>query len=475
MNSYLFYDLETSGLNKAFDQIIQFAAIRTDMQLNEIERHNFLVKLRPDIALSPQSLITHRIPISETMTGICEYEAAKKIHRLMNEPGTISLGYNTLGFDDEFLRFTFHRNLLPPYTHQYSHGCRRMDLFPITIMYKLYKKNVLAWPTRDGKPSLKLENLNAENDLASGNAHDALVDVEATLALAHHFMNETDMWNYLAGNFVKEVDRQRAASLPVSFQNDHFKHTQGILISSEFGADMQFQVPVLFIGDSIPYSNQSLWLRMDLPELRKTTMDTIQETTWVIRKRFGEPGILLPPHKRYVNFMGDNRMLEYKKNSDWIQTNLNLFNTIIKYHRTFRYPEIPNLDADAALYQMGFLTRKTEAICREFHLAALADKIKLISQFQTTETKILATRVIARNFPEALPKNLEKQFIEYLSKVNPQYQENALADYKGKARTTPVGALADIREMKKNEALENAQLKLLDELEIYLIKTFHQN
>ena len=38
-NSYLFYDIETTGLNKAFDQVLQFAAIRTDPELNEIDRH----------------------------------------------------------------------------------------------------------------------------------------------------------------------------------------------------------------------------------------------------------------------------------------------------------------------------------------------------------------------------------------------------------------------------------------------------
>ena len=37
--TYLFYDLETTGLNPCFDQVLQFAAIRTDLSLNEIERH----------------------------------------------------------------------------------------------------------------------------------------------------------------------------------------------------------------------------------------------------------------------------------------------------------------------------------------------------------------------------------------------------------------------------------------------------
>ena len=33
---YVFYDLETTGINPAFDQILQFAAVRTDLDFNEI-------------------------------------------------------------------------------------------------------------------------------------------------------------------------------------------------------------------------------------------------------------------------------------------------------------------------------------------------------------------------------------------------------------------------------------------------------
>ena len=75
MKSYLFYDLETTGLNKSFDQILQFAAIRTDQHLNEKERHTIQVKLRPDVIPSPYALITHRIPISQLTEGTSEYEA----------------------------------------------------------------------------------------------------------------------------------------------------------------------------------------------------------------------------------------------------------------------------------------------------------------------------------------------------------------------------------------------------------------
>ena len=148
--TFLFYDLETTGLNPAFDQILQFAAIRTDQRFQVLEETQLQVRLRPDVIPSPYAVMTHRIPLSEMQQGISELTAVRKIHELFNQPGTISLGYNTLKFDDEFMRFAFFRNLLPPYTHQFANQCRRMDLYPITIFYYLYARDSLTWPMPEG-------------------------------------------------------------------------------------------------------------------------------------------------------------------------------------------------------------------------------------------------------------------------------------------------------------------------------------
>src|SRR3972149_2565554 len=183
-NSYLFYDIETTGLNKCFDQVLQFAAIRTDLDLNELERYEIFIKLNPDTIPSPTAVLVHQLSLEKIQHGINEYEAMCEIHRLFNTPGTITVGYNTLGFDDEFLRFSFYRNLLTPYTHQFANQCSRMDIFPMTVMFYLFKNGVIQWPNKEGKLSLKLEELIKANQLAHGRAHDAMVDVEATLALA---------------------------------------------------------------------------------------------------------------------------------------------------------------------------------------------------------------------------------------------------------------------------------------------------
>ncbi|MBW2491988.1 MAG: exodeoxyribonuclease I, partial [Deltaproteobacteria bacterium] len=222
--SYLFYDIESTGLSKAFDQVLQFAAVRTDRLLNEIDRYDIRIRLRPDIIPSPLAILTNRIPIADLAGGLREYEAVGQIHRLMNEPDTISLGYNTLGFDDEFLRFSFHRNLLPPYTHQYRNGCRRMDLYPIAIIYWLFNRKVLNWPEINGKPSLKLEHLGAANQMGSGQAHEALADVTTTVDLARQFFKEKKMWQYLEGYFDKETDAHRMQELALVFLSGFGDH-----------------------------------------------------------------------------------------------------------------------------------------------------------------------------------------------------------------------------------------------------------
>jgi len=470
--SYLFYDIETTGLNKAFDQVLQFAAVRTDSELNEIDRQGIKIKLRSDIIPSPRAIITNRMSIAELTSGTCEFEAVRQIHGLMNAPGTVSLGYNTLGFDDEFLRFSFYRNLLPPYTHQYLNGCRRMDLLPITIIYRLYKTRVLNWPQINGKLSLKLEHLSAANKLIDGRAHDAMVDVGATLELARIFHKEKKMWNYLEGHFDKETDALRAGELTSSFQSAAGDHHMGLMVDSQYGPHQSYQVPVLSLGSSMPYSNQTLWLRLDLVSLQETTADTIEDTTWVIRKRFGEPGILLPPHKRYWKHLGAERDAMVEQNLEWLRSNPELFQRVITYHREYKYPFIPNLDPDAALYQIGFYSASDNKLCRQFHRASLNKKSTFIDRFGSNEARILAARVLCRNFPGAEQQIATENFSTYMSRVNPRREDDALLDYKGERRTIPAGALAEIKQLRQAEDLDSTQHRLLDELEDYINTTF---
>jgi exodeoxyribonuclease-1 len=471
-DTYLFYDIETTGLNKAFDQVLQFAAVRTDRQLNEIDRFTVKIQLRPDVIPSPGAAITNRISLDDQANGLCEYEATRQIHQLMNQPNTISLGYNSLGFDDEFLRFAFHRNLLPPYTHQFKNGCRRMDLLPITVMFWLYKREAIKWPQVKAKPSLKLEHISETNQLTKGPAHDATVDVQATLELARRFFRNQKMWDYLMGYFEKETDAHRIADIPASFKSALGDHRWGLMVGSEYGPQLMYQAPVLSIGDSIPYSNQTLWLRLDSPTLTETKADTIDASTWIVRKRYGEPGILLPPTRRYLKLLSTERQATATENLKWLQSNPAIFQKIVDYHRNFTYPFIPKLDPDAALYQIGFFSRGDEILFKEFQAAPPEEKETIARRLTSPDARILANRVLGRNFSQQLSEESATEFNAYMRRVNPSSEDQALVDYKGETRMTPAAALAEIQHLKKSTDLDREQLALLKELQNHIENNF---
>lgn len=473
MSSFLFYDIETTGLSKTFDQVLQFCAIRTDLNLNQLERHRCRVRLRPDVIPAPRAVLTHGITPADAREGMRESEAAAYIHRLLNTPDTISLGYNSLGFDDEFLRFTFFRNLLPPYTHQYENGCWRADLLPVALIFRLFKPEVLNWPETDGKPSLKLEHLNQDNDLAAGPAHDAMADVEATVALAGVFHKEKRMWDYLMGCFQKTVDAERARKLPVCLETAAGIHRLGLMIAPVYGSERNFQLPVISMGNSIPYGNQSLWLWADGADMRQVDAETVLQRTRVVRKRFGEPGILLPPHKRFRHGVSPRRWAQFEENKNWLTAHPHMFQQIVAAHQNFRYPEVPDVDLDAALYDIGFFSPQDNETCRRFHAASLQGKVRLLEAFSRPEIRGLALRLLGRNYPGRLPGRYRREFAAFMARVNPGKASDALVDYQGRPRNTPSEALGKIEALKGDIDLSARQYRLLDGLEQYVRQAFN--
>jgi len=466
--TYLFYDLETTGRNPAFDQILQFAAIRTDLNLNELERHTLQIKLNRDVTPDPEAILIHRIPISAMLQGETEITGIEKIHALLNSPDTLSGGYNTLGFDDEFLRFSFHRNLLPPYTHQWANGCGRFDLYPLTQLYYLYHNDCLNWPvTNEGKISLKLENLSLANGLAQGAAHQAITDVEATVALAKIFFKNKEKWSYAMDTFNKEIDLKRRANIKDFLEIEGEKYQIALLLGKTGGAEF-FQYPVLSLGQHSHYKNQTLWLRLDKPELTTTTLETLPKTTWTARQKPGET-FLFPYHGRFKQHLTAERHKITEDNLHWLQSNHELLREIQAYYRDYKYPEASNLDVDADLYIKGFLTREEERLCGQFHAVPDDKKSQVISRFQNPRLQEIATRIMGRHYPQYLSSTLTEKFEHYLSQLNSVSGEDAPTDWRNEKRLTSSAALEKLAAIKQAGELDTEKMALLNELEEYLI------
>jgi exodeoxyribonuclease-1 len=336
-------------------------------------------------------------------------------------------------------------------------------------MYWLYRREILKWPEPNGRASLKLEDIGAANDLFSGPSHQALTDVEAALRLARRLSCEQRMWRYLDGCFRKEVDARRCEELPIAVSSALGGHRCAVLVAGEFGTRQRFQAPVISLGDSIPYPKQSLWLRLDLPALRRCREETVVESTWVARKRAGEPGILLPPTERYMEPIEPERREQMEANLAWIRSQPALFERIADHHRHFRYAFIPGLDADASLYQTGFWTRADEALCRAFHAATAAEKMAMPERFASPEARTLAERILFRNFEEGLSPQVARARSLHHHRI---CRAEAVADYTGAPRTTPQGAAAEIERLRESPEVDDAGRRILDELHDYITRSF---
>ena len=182
--TFFFYDLETSGRFPRADRIMQFAGQRTDMDLNPIgEPVNVLVKLPNDTLPSPIAIsITGITPQSTQADGLNEAEFCKFATEEIFVPNTIAVGYNSVRFDDEFMRHVFWRNFYEPYSWQWQDGRSRWDLLDVVRMTRALRPEGIEWPVSEkGTATNKLELITKANGISHEAAHDAMSDVNALI------------------------------------------------------------------------------------------------------------------------------------------------------------------------------------------------------------------------------------------------------------------------------------------------------
>lgn len=185
--SFLWHDYETFGIDPRRDRACQFAAIRTDADFNPIGSPiNLFCQLAPDSLPHPEACLTTGItPQHANAQGTTEAAFAAQIAEHLSQPGTCALGYNTLRFDDEFTRQLLYRNFYDAYAREWQNGNSRWDLIDAVRATEALRPDGIVWPqTEDGLPSFRLELLTAANDITHQDAHDALSDVYATIAMA---------------------------------------------------------------------------------------------------------------------------------------------------------------------------------------------------------------------------------------------------------------------------------------------------
>jgi exodeoxyribonuclease-1 len=238
LHTFLWHDYETFGAVPRRDRPAQFAAIRTDADLNELGDPLMLFcQPAPDFLPDPQAcLITGITPQQCLEQGVPEHQFAATIEQAFSLPGTIGVGYNTIRFDDEVTRFLFWRNLIDPYAREWQNQCGRWDLLDVVRTAYALRPDGIVWPNKpEGGVSFKLTDLSAANGLLHESAHDALSDVRATIALARLIKSaQPRLFDFCLG--LHKKDRVAAElGLPTTPRNARpFWHVSG-MFSAERG------------------------------------------------------------------------------------------------------------------------------------------------------------------------------------------------------------------------------------------------
>ncbi|MDF7760062.1 exodeoxyribonuclease I [Kosakonia cowanii] len=185
--TFLFHDYETFGTSPALDRPAQFAALRTDADFTTLgEPEVFYCKPADDYLPQPEAvLITGITPQVARARGENEAAFAKRIHALFTVPNTCVVGYNNVRFDDEVTRNIFYRNFYDPYAWSWQNHNSRWDLLDVMRACYALRPEGINWPeNEEGLPSFRLEHLTKANGIEHSNAHDAMADVYATIAMA---------------------------------------------------------------------------------------------------------------------------------------------------------------------------------------------------------------------------------------------------------------------------------------------------
>ena len=414
-HSFLWHDYETFGAQTRRDRPAQFAAIRTDADLNEIgEAINIFCQPANDFLPDPQScLITHITPQQCLEQGLPEHEFAAQIERALAASGTIGVGYNTIRFDDEITRFMFWRNLIDPYAREWQNQCGRWDIMDMVRTTYALRPEGINWPLNDeGKPSFRLEHLTAANGISHTAAHDALSDVRATIALAKLIKEkQPKLFDFCFALHKKE---KVAAEIGMPILGKAFLHISG-MFSTERGC-----LAVMWPLAMHPTNKNEViaWdLQYDPSELAALDVATIQQRMFSKTDALPEGMTRLPVKSIHLNkspiVISNLKTLSAEMAERWgiDMQQLNVHADIARklqsqfsaqqWEQVYARPAFEAVDVDEDLYG-GFIGAGDRRLLNDVRQMNPEQLAASHPPFQDARLHELLFRYRARNFPTSL-------------------------------------------------------------------------
>ena len=416
----VFYDTETTGIQKDFSQILQCGSVLTNSSLDTVDEQNIGCAPLPWVIPQPMAMITNK-KIDLFHSNVSHYQMMKELQMKWKEWSaqfpSVFITYNGHAFDEELVRRQFFWNLLEPYTTN-TNGNGRLDLMLMIHNIAAFFSDEISMPLFEGGPgiSYKLEHLAIEHGIDAGDAHDAIADCNLMIEMCR-------------------IIKERLPEVFESFINISTKPgIKSLLYSKEFLALGEihrrhtFKYPVILCGADASRPNEIVFY-----DLSYDPEDILDLDFTEINKLIQSKGIDGPLKKYKINKtipicssnylknpnVFDIEFAELQRRADLVRSNKDFQQKISQAmeDRMMSFPESEYIEG--TIYSGGFPSYKDKDLMQEFHMSKdLNHLVKISRNFEDERLRLFAERIICTEYSTDIPDDIKKRYEDLIDERN---------------------------------------------------------
>ena len=405
MSNFVFYDFETSSSNKYWGQIIQIGAILTNDNFDELDRYDARCRLSPGIIPEAMALIVNKSsPKMLKGSNLSHYEMIREFVETLKRWGKATyVGFNSIEFDEEFLRSTLFQTLEYPYLTS-TNGNTRGDVLSLSRAANLYyPKTLKNSVNKKGNDVYKLDQMAPLNGIEHGNAHSAIGDVVATVGIAKIIANKApNVWKASLLTIDKNQSLDLIKKELYFCTNEYFYGKSRPYVQAFVCQHPQYQWPLCFDLKHDP----NTYLKMTIPEL---TAAMKKNPKFIRTVRHNKHPVIMNPS--YANKFDEYKMIGTQKLSERAKLikEDKKFAEKVSFIKQEEAQEKEQSKSQEDLYnEESIYTKFTSAddnkLMPEFHKVDWDKKLLILSKFKDERLKYFGKKIIYMEKPDLLSK-----------------------------------------------------------------------
>ena len=461
MPNLVFYDFETCSSNVSYGQIIQAAAILVNDNFQELDRYEGRCKLSPGVVPEAMALLVNKTtPRMLKETNLSHYQMIRElVEKFKQWKNSTFIGYNSINFDEEFLRRTLWKNLEFPYVTN-TNGSERGDLFSLARACHLYYPQCIKTPMSDkNNPLFKLEKLAPMNGIKHDEAHSAMGDVLATIEIAKLLRKKAPhVWkaSLMTTNKDKAFQLIRDEQL---FCTDFFYYGKSVPFVLTFVCEHpQWGYPMCFDLKANPI----YYFNLSIKDLRKE-LDKKPKVIRTIK------------HKKHPIIMNPSYGMNFDKYKQLGIKKLHERAKLVRENKEFIRKVAMILDDEArekketdsqidvypeeSIY-MKFAPDHDNKLMPQFHKVDWKEKYLVAQRFKDDRMRYFGKKILYEESPQSLPK-------EEYNLIHKEVASRILSTNEEKWNTIP-RTYSEIDTLRNKFKEDDKKLKALDDINLYI-------